>query len=146
MAIHPFNADVAALVPGGDNRPYRVFRNVGATATAATPPTGLAAELNDPAGLGRVYAIRSITVKTLKTPTLATTITIQAVPAGGGAAVTVFQRANILVANVPVVGNTLEVLGVNNARLPDDIPLPVILMATATGGGTFEIIVDGLLK
>lgn len=131
---------LSATMKGGARRPYRVFKNVGTTAVLPDVTSSGAAEITDPFGEGLKYAIRSVSIKTIAAPTLAATISIGT----NAAADNVFTKV-IVLASIPVVGNTLELLGLAGTTLPSDVTLPATLKAKATAG-VFEIIIDGILK
>lgn len=131
---------LATTMKGGARRPYRVFKNVAATAVLPDVTSSGAAEVTDPFGEGLKYAIRSVTIRTITAPTLAATISVGT----NAAADNVFTKTVALV-GIPAVGNTLDLLGLTGTTLPADVTLPATLKAKATAG-TFEIIIDGILK
>ncbi|GAA4393637.1 hypothetical protein [Hymenobacter koreensis] len=131
---------VASSLKGGARRPYRVFKSVGATAKAPDPVSSGQPEIRNVEGETLKYAIRSISVTVLTAPTLATTVSIGT----NAAANNIFSRT-VALANVPAVGNTIELLGLSGVTLPADVVLPATILAKCTSG-TVEIVIDGLLK
>ncbi|KAA9333417.1 hypothetical protein F0P96_10635 [Hymenobacter busanensis] len=122
---------------GGIQRPYRVFQNVGSTPVSAYLRPGQTAPIVDALGLGQVYALLVVRIKTLVSPGLASTITLYR----NG---TSFYTQTIALASLPVVGKVLDILSLTTT-LPADVVLPATITASASAG-SFEIIIDGILK
>jgi hypothetical protein len=124
---------------GGIQRPYRVFLNVGATPVGAYLRPGQSAAIVDALGLGQVYALTAVRIKTITAPTLASTVSLFR----NGSA-TAFFTQQIILTSIPAVGKVLDILSLSSS-LPADITLPATITASASNG-TFEIIIDGILK
>lgn len=131
------SAVTKAELVGGVLRPYRVFRNVGATPVGATVRTGQNAPVTDALGLGMVYSISSIRLKTIALPGISSTITIKA------NGTTIFTKT-LLLANISAVGALTDLLGIGTT-MPPDLVLPATLTCSASSG-TFDFIIDGLLN
>lgn len=145
-ALAPTTNDAPLLrgqVVNGLERQARDFFNVQATALRATMPSMNGAPVDDQVvdslGANRVYQITSIQLKTLVSPTLATTITLTTTDGR-----TPYSRVIALTA-IPAVGNTLNVLGLSGQSLPTDVVLPATFLV-ASSQGKFEVTIDGRLK
>lgn len=123
---------------GGIQRPYRVFQNVGATPVGAYVRSGQVAAVSDGLGLGQVYALTTVRLKTVTAPLVASIVKVYA---NGTEA----YSTTVALATVAAVGKTLDLLALTGAALPADITLPATLTCSASAG-TFEIILDGILK
>lgn len=123
---------------GGIQRPYRVFQNVGATPVGAYVRSGQVAAVSDGLALGQVYALTTVRLKTVAAPLVASIVKVYA----NGTEV---YSTTVALATIAAVGKTLDLLALTGAALPADITLPATLTCTASAG-TFEIILDGILK
>jgi len=124
---------------GGIQRPYRIYQNVGTTPVSAYLRGSQQAQIVDALGLGQVYVLATVRIKTIVAPTLASTISLY--KNGSSAA---FYSQVVALTNIPAVGKVLDILTLSTS-LPADIALPATITASSSAG-TFEIIIDGVLK
>ena len=123
---------------GGIQRPYRVFPNVAAAPVGAMVRTGMSAPIVDSLNLGQVYALTLLRLKVLTAPAVSTTVK-------GYRDGVEFFSLTLLLAALPAVGRTLDLLALAAAPVPADIVLPATLTFSASSG-TFEVLADGILK
>ncbi len=124
---------------GGIQRPYRVYQNVGSTPVSAYLRGTQQAAIVDALGLQQVYVLTTVRIKTISAPTLASTISLYK----NGGSTAIFSQV-VALANIPAVGKVLDILTLSTS-LPADITLPATITASSSNG-TFEIIIDGVLK